>query len=96
MPPKKHVIQQEELQVEGLTGEAAIAETESYLKSIAVGMGIDDLQIKHIIEGKYVNFQLESEKAAFLIGKRGQTLNALQQLAQLVANKSTTNLKLSG
>jgi spoIIIJ-associated protein len=88
------VIQQEELQVEGLTGEAAIAETESYLKSIAVGMGIDDLQIKHIIEGKYVNFQLESEKAALLIGKRGQTLNALQQLAQLVANKSSDQFKV--
>ena len=48
MPPKRHVIQQEELQVEGLTDEAAIAETESYLKSIAIGMGIDDLQIKHM------------------------------------------------
>lgn len=29
-----------------------------------------------------------------LIGKRGQTLNALQQLAQLVANKSSDQFKV--
>ena len=51
-------------------------------------------KLNMIIEGKYVNFQLESEKAALLIGKRGQTLNALQQLAQLVANKSTDQFKV--
>ena len=44
-------------------------------------MKIDDLDISYKIDGKYVNFQLESKKAALLIGKRGQTLNALQQLA---------------
>ena len=32
-------------------------------------------------------FILNSEKAALLIGKRGQTLNALENLSQLVANK---------
>ena len=50
-------------------------------------MKINDFHITYKIDGKYVNFQLESRKAALLIGKRGQTLNALQQLAQLVANK---------
>ena len=43
--------------------------------------------------GNMLHFQLESEKAAFLIGKRGQTLNALQQLSQLVANKSTESIQ---
>ena len=37
------------------------------------------------IEGKYVYLHLDSEKAALLIGKRGQTLNALENLTQLVA-----------
>ena len=50
-------------------------------------MGISDFHVTHEIDGKYVTFQLESNKAALLIGKRGQTLNALQQLSQLVANK---------
>ena len=41
-----------------------------------------------------MNFQLESRKAALLIGKRGQTLNALQQLAQLVVNKYAKQFKV--
>ncbi len=50
-------------------------------------MKIDDLTIDTVQDGKYVTLRLESKKAAVLIGKRGQTLNALQQLSQLVANK---------
>ena len=92
--PEQNVVEQEIPQVEGLSDEAAIMETANYLQTIAIGMGIDDLKVKHITEGKYVNFQLESDKAALLIGKRGQTLNALQQLAQLVANKSTAQFKV--
>ncbi|AYC28379.1 RNA-binding cell elongation regulator Jag/EloR [Paenisporosarcina cavernae] len=65
----------------------AINETETYLQTIAEGMKIDDLTVHSTLDGKYVHFQLESKKAAMLIGKRGQTLNALQQLSQLVLNK---------
>jgi spoIIIJ-associated protein len=84
----------EGVQIEGLSDETAIKETEHYLKSIATAMGIDDIQISHEIEGKYVTFQMESAKAALLIGKRGQTLNALQQLAQLVTNKLASQFKV--
>lgn len=72
----------------------AIEETALYLKEIATDMKVDDLDITYKIEGKYVNFQLESKKAALLIGKRGQTLNALQQLAQLVVNKYASQFKI--
>ena len=64
------------------------------LRILAKEMGIEDLVITYETKGKYINFQLESEKAAFLIGKRGQTLNAIQQLAQLVANKVTKQFKI--
>ncbi|MFC5601659.1 RNA-binding cell elongation regulator Jag/EloR [Sporosarcina koreensis] len=74
--------------------EQAINETKAYVTDIANAMGIDDLVVKHEMDGKYLSFQLESEKAAFLIGKRGQTLNALQQLAQLVANKTSEQFKV--
>ncbi|MBO0587562.1 RNA-binding cell elongation regulator Jag/EloR [Sporosarcina sp. E16_8] len=87
-------VEKEEVQVEGLSDETAIEETEHYLKMIAIGMGIDDIQISHEIKGKYVTFQMESAKAALLIGKRGQTLNALQQLSQLVTNKSASQFKV--
>lgn len=69
------------------TRELAVEETKAYLKQIATDMKIDDLTIDTVRDGKYVTLRLESKKAAVLIGKRGQTLNALQQLSQLVANK---------
>lgn len=67
--------------------ERAVRETKKYIQMIAKGMKIEDLQITHQRKGKQVSFYLESEKVAMLIGKRGNTLNSLQQLAQLVANK---------
>lgn len=77
-----------------VSDEIAINETKAYIREIGKAMGIDDLVVKHEMDGKYLSFQLESEKAAFLIGKRGQTLNALQQLAQLVANKTSEQFKV--
>lgn len=65
-----------------------IEEAKAYIVSIAERLGIQDLDIETAREGKYVLFQLKSEKAALLIGKRGQTLNSLQQLTQLVLNKT--------
>ncbi|MCZ8538406.1 protein jag [Paenisporosarcina quisquiliarum] len=69
------------------TLDEAVAETKAYITLIAKEMKIDDLTIHTEQNGKYVTLRLESKKAAVLIGKRGQTLNALQQLSQLVANK---------
>ena len=75
--------QQEKNQVD------SIEETKSYIKSIAESMGITDLRFEQVVEGKYVSIKLQSKDAAKLIGKRGQTLNSIQQLAQLVLNKSS-------
>ncbi|MFD1031761.1 RNA-binding cell elongation regulator Jag/EloR [Metaplanococcus flavidus] len=69
------------------SNDQAIEETKKYLQAVAKEMGIDDLSISHTVKGKQASFYLESEKVAMLIGKRGHTLNSLQQLAQLVANK---------
>lgn len=68
--------------------ENPIEYAKDYLVRIAKEMGINDLSIEMEARGKNVLFKLESEKAALLIGKRGSTLNALQQLTQLVVNKS--------
>lgn len=77
-----------------LTDDEIVAETRAYICQVAKDMGVEDLQISHETNGKIIHFQLESEKAAYLIGKRGSTLNALQQLAQLVANKGTGTYKV--
>ncbi|MFC7687415.1 RNA-binding cell elongation regulator Jag/EloR [Ureibacillus sp. GCM10028918] len=68
--------------------EDPIESAKNYIVNIAKDMGINDLTIGTQKQGKNILFKLESEKAALLIGKRGATLNALQQLAQLVVNKS--------
>ena len=74
--------------------EDPVEAAKSYLVDIAKELGIEDLQIKAVTEGKNILLKLESEKAALLIGKRGATLNALQQLTQLVVNKSAKSFLL--
>lgn len=64
-----------------------------YLRNIAVEMGATDTTVEVKEKGKQVYFQMESEKAALIIGKRGQTLNALQQLAQLMLNQEVKQFK---
>ncbi|MGD7045587.1 RNA-binding cell elongation regulator Jag/EloR [Jeotgalibacillus proteolyticus] len=64
----------------------AIEEVERYIKNVTAHMGLE-VVTKIQKKGKLVVFELQSEKVALLIGKRGQTLNSLQYLAQLVANQ---------
>jgi len=79
---------------ESVLEEDPIEVAKAYLTNIAEGMGIKDLKIQAETQGKNTLFKLESEKAAMLIGKRGATLNALQQLTQLVINKSAKTFML--
>lgn len=70
----------------------AIAQAKHYLQSIAQQIGITDLDMDVTEKkGKLIQINLKSEKAALLIGKRGQTLNSLQQLTQLVIYKHTNH-----
>src|SRR5690625_8036547 len=46
-----------------------------------------EVDITTTVKGNHVTFALNGEKIALLIGKRGQTLNALQYLVQLALNK---------
>ncbi|MGE7022422.1 RNA-binding cell elongation regulator Jag/EloR [Solibacillus cecembensis] len=71
-----------------------IEEAKKYLTSIVEPMGITDLSIEHTSDGKNVSFKLSSEKAALLIGKRGYTLNALQQVTQLMLNKTAKSFMI--
>src|SRR5699024_11413352 len=48
-----------------------------------------DAKVDTIVEENNVTFNLSGDKIAILIGKRGQTLNAIQYLVQLVINKDT-------
>jgi spoIIIJ-associated protein len=63
-----------------------VKEAQNFLSNVMEKMGID-AQINVNRSGKIVTFQLTGDKLAVLIGKRGQTLNSLQYLTQLVANR---------
>ncbi|MED4207287.1 RNA-binding cell elongation regulator Jag/EloR [Neobacillus mesonae] len=61
-------------------------EAKKFLQQVSEQMGSPaDIEIRQ--EGKQVYFTLSGEKIALLIGKRGQTLNSLQYLTQLVINR---------
>jgi spoIIIJ-associated protein len=63
-----------------------IEEAQKFINQISEQMGAPvEVEVKR--EGKQVYFVLTGEKIALLIGKRGQTLNSLQYLTQLVINR---------
>nr|WP_273123520.1 RNA-binding cell elongation regulator Jag/EloR [Bacillus weihaiensis] len=63
-----------------------IKEAEAYIKEVVEKMGIKaNVTVKKT--GKTATFQITGDNMAMLIGKRGQTLNSLQYLTQLVANR---------
>ncbi len=63
-----------------------IEEAKKFLHQVSEQMGAPiDIEIKR--DGKQVLFVMTGEKIALLIGKRGQTLNSLQYLTQLIINR---------
>lgn len=63
-----------------------IEEATAFLKNVTEKMGVAvEIQVKQ--SGNEVIFELSGDKIALLIGKRGQTLNSLQYLTHLVANR---------
>lgn len=63
-----------------------IKETEKFIIEVTRNMNVD-VEITTTVNDKDVIFEMNGEKIALLIGKRGATLNALQYLVQLVLNK---------
>ncbi|MFE8697645.1 RNA-binding cell elongation regulator Jag/EloR [Cytobacillus sp. FJAT-53684] len=63
-----------------------IEEAKKFLSDVSEKMGAP-VEIELVGEGRNIQFILTGEKIALLIGKRGQTLNSLQYLTQLVINR---------
>ncbi|MGG0775396.1 RNA-binding cell elongation regulator Jag/EloR [Bacillus rugosus] len=63
-----------------------IQQAKAYLQTIVEAIaGKSDVTVQE--NKKSVSFHITGEKAALLIGKRGQTLNALETLTQLALNR---------
>ncbi|HLQ83311.1 MAG TPA: RNA-binding cell elongation regulator Jag/EloR [Pseudogracilibacillus sp.] len=65
-----------------------IEKAEQFIKDMTKNMNIET-EVETIVSENHVTFNLSGEKIAILIGKRGQTLNAIQYLVQLVINKDS-------
>lgn len=57
-----------------------------YLKDVLGKMGLPDVQVEIQKEEAGANLSLSGEDIGFIIGHRGETLDALQYLSSLVAN----------
>lgn len=74
-------------------GEASKA-AEAYIRSILEGMGVQDAKIFSCEDNESVYVQLDcGNDYGYVIGRRGETLDAIQYLTRLVINKGKDNYK---
>lgn len=65
-----------------------VEEAEKFIKNVTSNMNMN-VEITTSVSGKHVTYELDGENIAIIIGKRGQTLNALQYLVHLAINKDS-------
>ncbi len=75
------LVDSEQLAPDSCAGRAA-----AYIKSVLVGLGCENITVKaaQLESGTYL--QLDGDKLGVVIGRRGETLDALQYLTSLAAN----------
>ncbi len=66
---------------------AKIETAVSYLKSIINELGLDDITVTHKYTKSGLKISVDGESVGVIIGKRGETLDAIQTLTSLAANK---------
>lgn len=72
------------------TFEEAAESTMDYIHTVVTEMGIENT-VTYTAEDREVNIELESEYAAQIIGKRGTTLNAIEEVGQQYFNRIYTS-----
>ena len=78
---------------EKTVGEAS-KKAEEYIRSILVGMGVGEIEISACEDDEGVEVQLNcGSDYGYVIGRRGETLDAIQYLTRLVINKGTDGYK---
>ncbi len=63
-----------------------VEDTRKYLQQIVENMGVT-AEVTAAVTGNRVTYDVDGENVALIIGKRGQTLNAIQYLVHLAINK---------
>ncbi len=61
---------------------------ETFIRDIVAGMGLEDITVSaKLDENNAINIDIEGEDVGYIIGRRGETLDALQYLSCLAANR---------
>lgn len=60
----------------------------SFLEELLANMGVEDVTVTANVEDGVCALTLEGEDLGFIIGRRGETLDAVQYLTSLVANRA--------
>ena len=89
--PKVEVKEEKELP---LNETNLYGETVEYIKSIVLGLGMTECNIKEMSNEEEIYFELDcGDDYGIIIGKRGETLDAIQYLARMMANKGNQSYK---
>jgi len=69
-------------------------ETADYIKSIVLALGMEKCEITEKSNDEEIYFELDcGDDYGIIIGKRGETLDAIQYLARMMANKGNSSYK---
>lgn len=71
-----------------VVGGTAAAAAEAYLRKVLAGLGVTDFTCEVTEQDNGCVISLDGENLGFIIGRRGETLDALQYLTGLVANRA--------
>lgn len=78
----------DEVDEDFVPNEETIPFLENYLSGLFKAMNFDNVTFTLNRQGKYVHIELKGEDSGVLIGKRGDTLDAIQHIVQLALNKA--------
>ena len=65
-----------------------IEAVQKYLTDVIHALGVEKFEMNYVIEGNTIRMDLIGEDLGVVIGRRGETLDALQYLTSLVANRN--------
>lgn len=74
----------------GCTAEEAAAKAKAFLQDVLHNMGIEQVMIEKMVKADKIILHLHGDNLGILIGKHGQTLDALQYLTNLTTNQGET------
>ncbi len=65
-----------------------------YVKAMILGLGMEHCEVEVYADDEEISFEVEcGEDYGIVIGRRGETLDAIQYLARMVANKGSSGYK---